>query len=81
MSEAKFFKSVLVELPVESVLEYSYGSTIAKQLTMEERLPNDCECTECGNRSWIIMAKESCTVVTGGKPYIECLNCGYITHL
>jgi hypothetical protein len=29
----------------------------------------------------MLLADETASVTQGGKPYIECLDCGYLTHL
>jgi hypothetical protein len=77
---SKFYKSVLIEIPENQVISEVYPERIAKQLTLEERLPN-CECEECKGTEWIILPKESQTTKGSGKPYIECMKCGYLTHL
>jgi hypothetical protein len=61
--------------------------------TMEERLGN-AECPQCPNEikewglekqekhtRWMLLPPESASVTQGGKQYIECLDCGYKTHL
>lgn len=61
--------------------------------TMEERL-GDAECPNCPKETeewglekqekhtrWMLLPEESASVTQGGKPYIQCLDCGYITHL
>ena len=51
-------------------------------MTITERLGNaEGTCPECGCNSWIILAEESCARVEGGKPYIECMECGTSSHL
>ena len=80
MSKPRFFQAVLKEVK-ENVLDHVYPHHKGKnQLTLEEHLPNG-NCTECDCSSWIILPKESVGVQQGGKPYIECMNCGYMTHL
>jgi len=77
---AEFYQSVLVKVEEKDVLSKVYPPHIAKQLTLNERLV-DCKCTECQGTKWMILPKESSMVQQGGKPYIECLECGNITHL
>lgn len=65
---------------VENVMEHVYGEK-AKLMTLEERLPNNGACEECGENVWHLLPKESASVREGGKPYIACQNCGNVTHL
>jgi len=79
MSKPVFYQAVLV--PVENVLEHVYGNK-ADLITMTERMGSEnAECPECGKNVWILLPKEGSAVRTGGKPYIECMECGYVTHL
>ena len=80
MNQVKFYKSVLVPVETEQVIATVYPPRIASQLTLEERLPEG-KCEDCGGKDWIIMPEESAIVRESGKPYIECLKCGYHTHL
>ena len=61
--------------------------------TMEERL-GDAECPNCPEETkeyghekvekytrWMLFPEEHPSVREGGKPYIQCLDCGYKTHL
>ena len=55
---------------------YSYNGS-----TCEERMGSpEGKCPECGKSDWAI-----CPCVIGendgGKTYIECIHCGYPTHL
>lgn len=77
---AKFYQSILKRIPIGLVISRAYSTEMAERLTLEERLP-ECKCESCGKDEWIILPKESCAVREGGKPYIECMNCGYVTHL
>ena len=83
MSKPKFYQAVLV--PIKgNVLDHVYpkwkGSP--NQMTMTERMGSEeAKCGECGGNSYIILAKESCAVTEGGKPYIECMDCGVMYHL
>jgi hypothetical protein len=78
---AKFYQAVLKEVK-GNVLDYVYPYLKGKdQLTMEERLGNSEGKCECGGSEWILLPKESVAVSQGGKPYIECMSCGELTHL
>ena len=81
MSKPKFYQAVLQEVK-GNVLDHVYPHLKgANQLTMTERMGNDeCRCS-CGHNEWMLLAKESVAVSQGGKPYIECLNCGETSHL
>jgi predicted RNA-binding Zn-ribbon protein involved in translation (DUF1610 family) len=83
MDKPKFFQAVLK--PVKgNVFDHVYPQLIGSphQCTITERMGNpEGKCPDCGQNSWIILAQESSIVREGGKPYIECLNCGYGTHL
>jgi hypothetical protein len=83
----QFFKCILVPIETDKVLETAYSDNKRAlhfitngEMTLQERLP-DCTCEECGKKSWFLLPKEGVAVRTGGKPYIECLNCGFVTHL
>jgi Zn ribbon nucleic-acid-binding protein len=41
----------------------------------------EAKCPDCSNNEWFLLPDDSVAVREGGKPYIECLNCGYHTHL
>lgn len=84
MSKPKFYQAVLV--PVENVLEHVYPQNVQKygspMVTMTERMGSEnAECPECGKNHWILLPKEGSAVRQGGKPYVECMECGYTTHL
>lgn len=85
MSKPKFYQAVLQEIEGDVLAKVypeivkRYGSpmcTMADRMGTEEAL-----CPDCGKNEWMILAKESASVRQGGKPYIECLECGYQTHL
>lgn len=82
MSKPKFYQAVLKEVK-GNVLDHVYPHLKGHgQLTMAERMGTDeAKCPECSKNKWMILADESVAVTQGGKPYIECLNCGYTTHL
>lgn len=77
---AEFYQSVLVKVEEQDVISKVYPPRVAQHTTLRERL-GDCKCTECQGTKWMILPKESSMVRESGKPYIECLECGNITHL
>jgi hypothetical protein len=77
MNEIKFYATKLV--PVNPML-HAYGVNHARVGTLNDRLPEG-KCTECGGTEWYFLPAEASAVREGGKPYIECLKCGYTTHL
>lgn len=78
MSKPKFYQAVLE--PIDDVIKHVYPKHHNK-ITLEERLSDNGECPDCHNNEWWLLPKESLAVKEGGKSYIECLNCGYQTHL
>jgi ribosomal protein L37E len=85
MAKAKFYQSVLVEVK-EDIIKHTYPNLKPNQkLTLEDRLPTingvEAACEGCGSNTWIILPKQCSAIVEGGKPYIECLTCGFGTHL
>jgi hypothetical protein len=93
MSKPKFYQAVLK--PVKNVMEHVYPHLHGTkyEMTLEERL-GDAECPRCPKETkewglekqekytrWMLLAPESASVTQGGKAYIECLDCGYLTHL
>ena len=79
MSKVKFYQAELREIPVDKIIEHCYPLH-HKQITLEERL-GDCKCPDCGTSEWWLLPKEGVAVREGGKDYIECIECGYNTHL
>ena len=77
----RFYQARLTEIR-GNVLEYVYRNNprAHQNTTLDERLPNGV-CQECGADEWWILPEESVAVKEGGKPYIECLSCGFKTHL
>lgn len=75
MSKPMFYQAKLVELNDTQLYEKLKGCSL------EERLPNNANCPECGTNKWWLLPIESVAVCVGGKQYIECLNCGNQTHL
>jgi len=88
MKKPKFYQAVLQEVK-GNVLDYVYPLNKGKnQSTMTERMGSElAHCPTCleeekkKTNDWMILAKESVEVSQGGKPYIQCLHCGYTTHL
>lgn len=82
MSKPKFYQAVLQEVN-GNVLDLVYPHLKEKeQMTMTKRMGSeDAQCEQCGENEWWLFPKESVIVAQGGKPYIECLNCGQVTHL
>lgn len=74
----KFYQAVLK--PVKDVIKHVYPKH-HNQITLEDRLPNNARCENCGKNEWILLPKESIAVREGGKQYIECMGCGEHTHL
>lgn len=74
----KFYKAILKEIPTDKVMEDVYPIN-HKEMTLEERI-GDGKCPDCGDDKWIMLPEES-VAVREGKPYIECMCCGYQTHL
>lgn len=84
MRKPKFYQTVLTEIK-GNVLDHVYSYLNEKQkeqMTMTERMGSEeAKCPECSNNEWWLLPSDSVSVREGGKPYIECLNCGFHTHL
>jgi len=82
LPKPKFYQAVLVKVE-GSVLDKVYPHFKGKnQLTMTERMGSEeAKCPDCSNNEWFLLPDDSVAVREGGKPYIECINCGYHTHL
>lgn len=79
MSKPKFYQAVLKEVKGDVLRIVNPRDTVS---TMKDRMgTEDALCPECGHNHWWLLPKEGAAVREGGKPYIECLNCGYTTHL
>ena len=82
MSKPKFYQAVLKPIRgnvFDKVYPWLKGT---EQLTIAERLGNEeGKCSECGGNNWMLLAEEQVAVAQGGKPYIECLGCGLMSHL
>lgn len=82
MKKPKFYQAILK--PIKgNVLDYVYPHLVGnEQMTMTERMGNEqASCPDCNKNEWILLPNESVSVRQGGKPYIECIECGYLTHL
>jgi len=75
-SKPKFYQAVLK--PIKDVIAHVYPQG---GITLDERLPNNACCDNCGGNEWMLLAQESIAVKQGGKAYCECLGCGSTTHL
>jgi hypothetical protein len=76
MEKPKFYQAVLRPMTDEELKKELKGCTLSERMGTEE-----AKCFECGQNKWYLFPKESCDVRVGGKPYIACLNCGFVTHL
>lgn len=77
----KFYKAEL-KLIKGNVLDEVNPHLPKGTFTMAERMGSDeAKCPECSNNEWWLLPADSVSVREGGKQYIECLNCGYNTHL
>lgn len=80
MGKPRFFQAVLKEVK-GNVFDHVYKG-LFKDMTLTERMGcENAKCPDCNKNKWMILADESVAVTQGGKPYIECLNCGLTTHL
>jgi predicted RNA-binding Zn-ribbon protein involved in translation (DUF1610 family) len=76
MSKPKFYQAVL-----QPISDYKLRQ-ITKGQSLTDRMGNaEAKCPECGENFWWLLPKKGAAVREGGKPYCECLNCGYQTHL
>jgi hypothetical protein len=65
-----------------SLLSDTELNVLLKGCTLSERMGSEeAKCEICGKNKWLVLPKDSELVREGGKAYIECLNCGMITHL
>lgn len=78
LSKPKFYQSTLKPVKGDVIAHLFPKQT---GVTLEEKLPNNGNCKDCGKNEWMILPKECASVRDGGKPYIECLHCGNVTHL
>jgi predicted RNA-binding Zn-ribbon protein involved in translation (DUF1610 family) len=76
MIKPRFYQAVLHPLNEKEVKRITKGQSIADRMGSE-----NAECPECGKNEWWLLPTMSSAVREGGKPYCECLNCGYVTHL
>jgi hypothetical protein len=68
----KIYKTELKPISQSELDEILKGSSLEQRIT---------PCPECRGTEWWLLPKEGAAVREGGKPYCECLNCGYQTHL
>jgi DNA-directed RNA polymerase subunit M/transcription elongation factor TFIIS len=76
MSKPRFYQAILQPLNEVQLKQITKGQTIAERMGTEE-----ASCPKCGNNEWWLLPRAGAAVKQGGKPYCECLNCGYSTHL
>jgi len=84
MSKPKFYQSVLKEVKGDVIAHvYPHLNQNGKvDMTVAERMGSEeAKCPVCHSNHWIILSQESSAVREGGKPYIECMGCGLLTHL
>ena len=77
MNKPVFYQAVLTRLTDADVLKQTRGLSIAERMDGDEL----AKCPECGENHWWLLPMQGNARRTGGKPYMECLNCGYQTHL
>lgn len=76
MSKPVFYQSALLLLDNEQVNEILKGQSLTDRMGSEE-----AKCPDCGHNQWWLLPKQGAAYREGGKPYCECLYCGYITHM
>ena len=76
MAKPKFFQAALLKLDDDQVKDILKGSSISERMGSE-----DAACPECGHNVWWLLPLNCAARREGGKPYCECLNCGYTTHM
>ena len=80
LPKPKFYQAVLVPIKgnvLDKVYPFHKG-----QMTLTERMGSEeAKCPDCFNNEWFLLPDDSVAVREGGKPYIECINCGFHTHL
>ena len=75
MEKPIIYQAALLRLNDEEI------KNVCKGQSLEDRLGAGAQCPECGQNEWFLLPKESLAVRSGGKPYCECLNCGFTTHM
>lgn len=89
MEKPVFYKAILQKVE-GNVLDEVYPHLVGTKHmpTLDERLFNKGNCPDCIDQSikkthtrWMLLPDESVAVSQGGKAYIECLDCGCVTHL
>ena len=76
MNKPVFYQAVLKPISDSELTQITKGQSLTDRMGTEE-----AKCPECGTNHWMLLPKESVVVMEGGKPYMECLGCGYQTHL
>lgn len=77
MSKPIFYQAILTKLDEKDVLKQTNGISIKERMSGDE----EAKCPDCGQNAWWLYPMQGAARRIGGKPYMECLNCGYTTHL
>ena len=77
MSKPRFFQAILTQLDEQDVLKQTKGISVKERMNGDE----EAKCPDCGLNTWWLLPMQGAARRIGGKPYMECLNCGYQTHL
>lgn len=72
MTKLNFFKAELRPVDDCELKHIIRGQEIHERIS---------ECPECQGTDWWLLPNQSAAVREGGKPYCECVYCGYQTHL
>jgi len=72
----RFYQAELKPLNDTEVQKITKGQSVADRMGSEA-----ASCPDCGSNHWWIYPAMSAALRIGGKPYCECLNCGYTTHM
>lgn len=77
----KFYRAELKEIK-GNVLDEVYPEFEEGSFTLTERMGSEqASCPDCKGNHWWLLPADSVAVRDSGKQYIECLNCGFHTHL
>jgi len=77
MNKPVFYQAVLTKLENEDILRQTKGISIADRMDGDP----EAKCPKCGQNHWWLLPLQGAVRRESGKPYMECLNCGYIIHL
>lgn len=76
MDKPVFYQAVLKPVNDNELKQILKGQSLTDRMGTEE-----AKCPTCGTNHWMLLPPQSVAVMEGGKPYMECLGCGYTTHL